>query len=591
VSSQHDHDAQVPETAEDRTSKKNQKKQEIHELVRANQDREALVLIECFLKDYPKDLEVRHHYVRCMIRLGKYDDAASLAEELVTENPERSQYCLSLCRSLLSGERYSECESAARRGLKHNPQDLPLSKILCQCVSAQGRTKEASALSFKLLQSLPEDRALARIRCESLLAEKQYDKAAKDSSTYLSYTPNDPVLLKVRGRALLELGRPAEFCEEVEPPTFPLSANTRSLAGILALSLAKAERWERLIDWLEPSVRAGAKLPDTLQRVLLNAYQRSGRTADAKRAFESLVDSWSVDAPASLTEGLKSAAKYGPPRLPDKKMTEEIIENLWALADHRKWTRAEWLEWIRWGAGAGELLKIFTMKSPENRIEISKYVESYEIEDLRSHVSAGNAVVLTGAHIGPFQASLGALSAVNLPVTVVTNLFVPDDGNRTSIETVHLGSSRLDMVRGLYGAVRKGRAIVIPADNDHRMNAEDIRYRIRLFGTYVNVSVFPPRVAYRHRLRTYWLESCFTDSGFSVSAKRMVEPNDGEGRDEFVARWWGDYLSKYVRYLRGDPRNLYLRTGPVRRAWLGVDEPVHQSRELPLDFELPAQES
>ncbi len=525
---------------------------------------------------------------RKLIEAQHYDQAAALATRALELSERDSRFALLHCRALIGAARYQEAEAATTSYLRTFPTQLRLRTFRCRCLFELGRYKEAADLAARILEVQPDDAMLQLLLCRALLEYGDLETAEQQADAALSSRPDDVALLTVRGRALLEQGRGGEFCTCLAPSAIPSGGRTTALWNVYARSLEQAGRWQEVVDWLEPVTRSGKTVTPGVYEALSSAYNRLGLADKAKQTYKELASLLSAIVPDDLATGLVKARSAGPMNLPNPTLTGHLLDRLWELADHERWSRTDWTERLCWGGGAQRILRNLMMVQPDRMEEIVALTDYGDMTAFEEIIARGQPCLLTGGHYGAYAAVVAMLVHRKIPTCVLSKYAIPPEFLPENFVCVTAASHPRIFLRSLQQAISEGRAIAVSGDIDTDLGSADKGYRLSLYGQEIDVAALPTRLAYQFGLPTLWLESLFEGERITMSSKTLATSPDNETKEAFAERWWVAYLTEMTRVLSTDPANLYFETGPVRRALLERDHRCSAGPALRVEVPWPA---
>lgn len=553
---------------------------------------------------------------------GHYEKSAKAAQGALDKHPDHHDLTLLLCRSLMKLDRNLEMEKIAQRGLAHrpgdkalaqlkgkalvgrgayeeaaelvrdaldkHPDDYELSVLLCRSLVSLGRDLEAEEVAHRALSKFPGDRALSRVKCLALLHRGAYEEANTEASAFLSENQGEPVFLVIKGQALLRLNRAQDYCREVTPP--PLSDFKRSAGaiGIYAQCLEQSGAWQAIIDYLEPGITAGHPLPGGAQAALSAAYIKQGRREDAESLYDSIVKAQGPQLSNDLSADIARARELFPLVLPNSLMSQTALDRLWSFADQGTWSRTEWTDRIRWGYSCQRVMTTLIMSRFKEAGTLMKLVDHCDLEPIKAEIAAGRSLVLTGGHVGAGPAVIAALVEREVPIVVLSRYAIPDRLLPRSVRCITASSHPLRTFRAIRDALSEPSALLLAGDVDRDLNLSDSGYIVTLFGKDVIAQSMPPWLALQNRLPTYWAQALFHGDRIRIVANKMLTPEPREPKEAFAARWYDQYLRRFLGLLGTEPSNLYMVSGPIFRALLDNPDSMGSAKRLPIDLDIDA---
>ncbi len=536
------------------------------------------------LSGFDLDANLMIYRCRALLALSRFEEAEALCRQGAEKYEADGRFLALNARALYELQRFVEAERMARKALEADPSDLSLALLRCRSLFEMGHCLDATEAAEAVLAKRPKDGRFGFLRCRALLEIGHYEAAIEQAEVFLAKEPNDETLLGIKGRALLGLGRPMEFCQENPPPKLTTDVGTTPFWQIYAKALEASGSWQASIDWLEPHFKAGRKIPYV---ALSTAYLRRGRRDEAEAVYRRAAEAMAAKLPQDLTAALLHSDSYQPKRIPNPTMTGAAVERLWSWADKERWSQSAWLARMRWGQGAQILLRNLLLSHADRLQELLPLVDISGLEVCERELEQGRSVIMTGGHLGAYPMALAALAMRRIPVLLVTKFAMPANYLLPYSQGISATSSPLTTFRGLREATKRPKVVFLLSDTNADLETGDRGYCFSLLDQQVVAPSFPPWLAHRLQLPTFWVQALFHGDRIRLSTAKMAEPTAEEARDAFAARWWRAHLGHMLRLTGGDPSNLYLDAGPLRQALIGIPPYAKSARNLPLAIERP----
>ena len=238
--------------------------------------------------DDPKnliDLDHKLHQIIDLYSRRRYEEAATLAREVVAARPDLTEAAEQLALALRQLERHDEAIAALRAALARAPRQESLRRQLGMALAEAGQPAEAA----EILQPLAGSGDAATLNALGI-ALSDAGRHAESLAVLQQATrqhPNDPKAFENLGIVALRLQRPAEARDALRRalalnPSLPIAWNT------LGVALYQLEGPGPALDAWQRSVTLDARQYDALYNLGLVALE-AGRSAQARQALEQFV--------------------------------------------------------------------------------------------------------------------------------------------------------------------------------------------------------------------------------------------------------------------------------------------------------------
>jgi TolA-binding protein len=237
---------------------------------------EALATLERVVPQSTLRSEARFVRAKCLLRLGRSQDAESLLRPLAADpkQPFASRAALELATIDLDRNRADAALATIDEALKRFPKSTEAPALLFRSAEAlqkQNRRAEAQARFLKMAESDPKDPwADDALKRAAQLALEQEDGATvrRLVASFAAHYPASPLLPQVRlmeARAASLQGKPSEAVAILEPLLAPLDGKVQQKTATLPAGFSQAVRYELAI-----------------------AYRALGRSAEAEATLSKL---------------------------------------------------------------------------------------------------------------------------------------------------------------------------------------------------------------------------------------------------------------------------------------------------------------
>ncbi len=548
------------------------------------------------------DLDSSLAEVRVLLQDGSLDEAGAKAQDLAREHQDdkRVQSLLQtlgrkrltrglaeLRKQIAAGE-LVEAEEKAEALAEAHGEDEPLRELRATIDTRLKKTVPAQIKRLVKQDRIAEAEVVAERFAEDRKDDERFQEAVKRMKRRKHRNALEARLKMVeQGMNLLDSGKAAEALEVMERPDDVLSEEQATWVRVYVTALVRTGAFQAVVDLLEPHLAESAKLGPVIQDALGEAYERLNRTEDAQNLYRSQLFAQEVKIEGSLRSALAKAEDHKAIRIPNRSITQPMLDRLWSLADQSKWTREEWTIQVQRGLAAEAILRGLAFTTGEHAREMGDIVHVHDYDGLLDLSRAGKPCVAVGTHLGPIMAIVPVMHHYAIPAAIMTGLPMPSEFQTEHIKFIYTKRRSLATMREMDKAVAEGRVLCMAVDVDEGLGSGDKGYSFTIFGHKVRVFSLVTRIIHRYQLPSFVTPMLFKDDGIDATAIPLPEPREGEDQDSFAARWWQAYMDHYVAVLKGDPRNLTIFGGMVYRALTKNEESLEGARELPISIGEP----
>lgn len=204
---------------------------------------------------------------------------------------------------------------------------------------------------------------------------------------------------------------------------------------------------------------------------------------------------------------------------------------------------------------------------PHKSNQINELLVKPDLRRLSAARMQHDSCILVGAHVGPTVAGLGIFQMENRPFKT----FGSADRDRADGATlIPLTSKSIASMRALVNNVTGGTTIGLLGDEPLARDS----FLVDFLGREIELPPYVPRLIQTYKLPSFWCCPLWRSGRIVVKLERLPDPNDGEARSQWSQRWFGAYLNKLERVMRGRPENLGLSSG----VWANVNSAVIRDR-------------
>lgn len=145
--------------------------------------------LELLLKHNPPHGDVLKHDILCALCKmgnGQYDEAYSLLDKVLQQDPDNRRCLNAYARLSLLLEHYEDAETSYRRLTEMIPENKTYTLNLCISLIKNSKAQEALNMLYKLNYESPDDLDVTRVLAWCLMACKKIPQAEKEYNTILN---------------------------------------------------------------------------------------------------------------------------------------------------------------------------------------------------------------------------------------------------------------------------------------------------------------------------------------------------------------------------------------------------------------------
>lgn len=154
-------------------------------------NRDAIVLFEKIIQDYPRWGEPQHFAALCRIRLGEIELAQKSNERAIQLSPGNSNYHTLQSQIMLIQGDATNGGREATIALKLDPRNYPAAKLLARALLQEKRFDDAIKLTSDIRRQVPNDPQLLGNLAMAYLGKKDIEEALKVFSELLAKLPEN----------------------------------------------------------------------------------------------------------------------------------------------------------------------------------------------------------------------------------------------------------------------------------------------------------------------------------------------------------------------------------------------------------------
>ncbi|WP_127108393.1 tetratricopeptide repeat protein [Pararhodobacter zhoushanensis] len=220
-----------------------------------------------------------------------------------------------------------------------------------------------------------------------------------------------------------------------------------------------------------------------------------------------------------------------------------------------------WLKQVMKAAFISKTLNHCFKEHPESFTGLDQSVEFPDAHILLNHAARGEAFLIASTHQGPHLAAWWlAKSIPNLRI-LSSQPAIRSDSPISGASLLIDGSPAGG--RELLSLLKKGTAIAGSIDQpiivDKIYENDRFTLELSLFDLPpIKVSNLIPRLAWKHRLPSYWMVTRLDAGKIRFDLERMPDATEETGWAEWARLWMSHYTGHLERYLQEGPENLNL---------------------------------
>jgi tetratricopeptide (TPR) repeat protein len=406
---------------------------------------------------------------------------------------------------------------------------------------------EAEALLKDLIARAPANTEPCRLLCRLNVSLGRWREAVDASRS--SPDPNLRIWL---AWTLIQADRFEEALEVIDDARAPASDDSTwfQLEVIAATALDALARED---DAVAHYNRAALLKPDEWVLQRLTIYDREhGLWPQCRPRLLELQKICAQRLPPTLEEGLQALWQ----RVGKSQSLGPAVDWAWEHADQEKWDREEWLAAVEWGGWAHPLLVDWWRWAPQRADEILALVEPPDLTPIREAIAQGRGCILACAHVGAISVGVEFLQRSGLPFTSVGFAGTERVVERQRERRITITANRVATARGVRNALIAGDVIAWTVDSPV---GETVTFD--LLGRPMRFVAAPPKFVARYASASFWCQSLWRGDRIVFEIERLPDHVAGESDDDWTRRWYGAYLNRLERVVRGDPRNLQCLAG------------------------------
>ncbi|MCW1934966.1 hypothetical protein [Pararhodobacter zhoushanensis] len=220
-----------------------------------------------------------------------------------------------------------------------------------------------------------------------------------------------------------------------------------------------------------------------------------------------------------------------------------------------------WLKQILKAANVSRSLNLCYMEHPESFSALDPLVDFPDAQILLNHAARGEPFLIASTHQGPHLAAWWLAKFLPNLRILSNQTAVRTDSPISGAPLVIDGSSSGG--RELLSLLKKGTAIAGSIDQpivaDKKFESDRFTLELSLFDLPpIRVSTLIPRLAWKHRVPSYWMATRLDAGKIRFDLARMPDATEETGWAEWAQIWMSQYKAHLEQYLQQGPENLNL---------------------------------
>ncbi len=460
------------------------------------------------------------------LRSSDWDKASELLESQLAEHPADMRALAQMTSVSLRRQDWRRAIRSGAEEARLQPDHLPVLKKQLMLLLKYGDDtpgaddfKASLDIATRILALSPADGPLLRIAGQAFARARLNGEAARVLRLAASYDASDPITFTILADVFRREG--------------DYTRSAGALSELVQIKPSDPDAW----------------------RALSSAWNRAGRSDEAKNAFVRSVELRSPHVSGDFATGL--AALHGHP----VKIGRARLDWAWRLqveagsADPTR-ARSEWDARAQWSADADQFLLDWLEVNPGSWEKIADLTEIAGIDQLSDCLRAGQGAYVAIAHLGPVMGMPCALLRSGLPFRWVSSAPAAGGGPvyQRLVSTKDMPAKAA--LFPLHATLTKGAILLAAADSGVRREAYT-----PFEGQLIPVNETGARLAHWLHARCFFLDGRWSNGRMKFEVLPMAQAGCDENAESFVERWKSDYLARIGSIIRSAPENLKCRGG------------------------------
>lgn len=566
-------------------------RQRIEVLGRAGRVVEQLACLDGLLAERPQDIDLLCRRLQATIQTDDMAECNRLVDEILAVSSASPEEVLRQVDTAIEFLRLADGLRIAKEAVAAFPDRLDLEVAQLRVFHALRDRRAVTALSDALLARSPGNPDVLLVVAEERVSCGEMEAAVEILEDILSRAPDDRRARRrlsrlagwkypPRGSRRREIGdeaapKPAHDWAAVieravtarkqgqaEQAAALLEQALAPHRGAVALGLVQTlidnsfpqEAFALLRGWIE-----GSNYDHVLIRKLSPALRALGGEAQAYLGEVWRSKAVGKAAPGffakAVEETLDGSRRWLVP------LDQAMLHAAWRFADQAAFAFPPWAERAQRGATLQALLERAFTDDASGLEFLAQRITTPDLGPLHALTAQGRPFLLVGTHFGPV-ATLWHLPRLFPKLRYLTANVARSSGDRLPFRALSYDGRSFHEHRTLLTALANGEPIMAAGDAPPRLLGAARRARpvpARLLGRTLDFPSLLPRLAYRHGLRSFWIQDHHRDGRITIDLAEMPEPDRQVSEGEWCHRWTAVYARRLEAVMSGPPDDVCRR--------------------------------
>lgn len=538
-------------------------------------DAAAISQLERLRTTYPLDPKPVKELYLALRQCGRFNEAGAVLRDFVRTDDASDAVLEAKVEFCLQDGRSHAAMGFAQSWVQGSDDKVEALLALMEACVAALNVDEVQAIETRLLGLDTGSEKFTRLRAAHRRAIWDFEAAARLLEDHLSQLPASPEL-RLQLFELSLLMEDTDRCNALLDSHFLEMSSGLVNYVIYLVARGAIETAQALLDRLEQEISSGvlprkeANLRETLK--LLTDFVTGARPPSAQRPVDVMGEPQG-HRPGGAGEDAQP--RYaGLARFPDvadllfdwdhshSLITPEALSLAYSISPPSEPGYDDWYRKIQKATDTSRLLGQYYTRLPEKFIGLKDKCDFPEQELFAEHLKAGQSFLIVSAHQGPNVVAWWL--AEHFPqLRIIAN--APSRDASTSLSRAPLlmdGSAA--SVRELKRSIAQGSPLAGSLDQPFSSYGkfDETRFSIELslFNLpAVKVPNLLPRLAWKYRLPSFWMDTCLVKNRIVLRAVRLPDRREGADWDTWSQEWMAAYKSNLEDYMRLGPE--YLNAG------------------------------
>lgn len=176
---------------------------------------------------------------------------------------------------------------------------------------------------------------------------------------------------------------------------------------------------------------------------------------------------------------------------------------------------------------------------------------------IQAKIGDGIGGFIASAHIGGLFAGPFALAKSGLDYRWVASTPMVTDIPGSEFLLSTFSKNKMALARKIFSAVKKGAVVSIAIDGNSGIETSTVPF----LGETIRLSDFIPRMAHQTGASSFFPKVFWVAGRVNIELVELVAPADGESLDDYITRWFEDFLTQLTNVFKESPENLRMTGG------------------------------